>query len=595
MNTEPNTLDKLINYYEQSPIDSHIISPRISGINDFNNVEKADRKLIINNQLEFWLSDKVLNDNCNYFLTENNNGKNIDNNKEKKEDNNTLTKNNNINLKKSVLQIKKNIIQNKKFKLDIQLPNNINFNFPKQNSQNIRPSIIKRNNPYKNFNKCNTISNEKDSLINNNSAIIKDKIKKKIASQIKRNCSYLTNKRNINTLLNKSYITEDKIQVKKIKDIIKRRKLALGLIDKSNSTSKKTPDKYINKKKNHYPLLKHIKKNTSDGDNIDSKNNFLFKRNNIIKKNVINNKTYIHRIRNNKLILNKKKNIYMTNNNNNENQMILNYRTIDNNENNNSFIKNNHNTSIKITRINISDKNEYYLIFDVLIWMYTKDITKLKKYAKNFENLLHILSLAKILKLKKKFYNAILTAYEKHFEIYSFDSVNWTKNKISFYALEKMIPLINGNYNRIYALISWLKPINNNSNKISYDDAIIEEIIKSKEFFLVRNYIKKYKLIYSLTRDEIIELKNKFYYFIDCLDMDGIFNNYILSKKELTCLLCNNIFNSVYEIINENDENYNNNIYYPPKILNGQYKQKHFEVYNKTFNRCNHLIMIDNY
>ena len=595
MKTEPNTLDRLINYYEDSSTDSHFISP---GINDFNNVEKADRKIIINNQLEFWLSDKVLNDNCNYFLTEKINENIINNNKEKKVEYTIINKNNNINLKKSVILIKKNKFQNKKFKLDIQLPNNKEYNFAKYNSKNIRLSNINRNYPYKNYNTYNTISSEQDSLINNNSAIIKDKIKKKIASQIKRNCSYLTNRRNINPLLNKSYITDDKIKLKRIKDIIKRRKIALGLID---NNSNKTPDRYINninkQSTNHYPLLKHIKKNTSEGEHIYYKNNLLFNnRNNFINKNLIN-KTYIHRIRNNKIFLNKRNKIYMTNNNN-VNKTIMNYRTIDNNNDNNKShiqFKNNNNTSIKQTRINISDKNEYYLIFDVLVWMYTKDIKKLKKYIKNSENLLHILSLAKFLKLKKKFYNALLTAYENHFEKGFFDSLKWTKNKISFYALEKIIPLINGNYNRIYALISWLKPINNKTNKISYDETIIEEIIKSKEFFLVRNYIKKYKLIYSLARDEIIDLKNKFYYFIDCLDMDGIFNNYILSKNELKCILCNNNYNSIYEIMNETDENYNvnNNIYYPPKILNGQYKLNDYKDFNKSFNRPNNLLKSD--
>ena len=252
----------------------------------------------------------------------------------------------------------------------------------------------------------------------------------------------------------------------------------------------------------------------------------MFNRNKIIKNILINNnKTYINKIRNNKLFLNDRKKIYMTNSSK-EKQMNI-YGTIYNN----TLIKNN-NTSIKITRINISDKNEYYLIFDILVWMYTKDIKKLKNYAKHFEVLLHILSLAKFLQLKKQFYNVLLTPYDQKFEINFFDSLKWTKNKISFYALEKIIPLINGNFKRIYALIAWLKPINNNTNNMSYDKTIIEEIIKSKELFLVRNYIKKYKLIYSLTREEIIELKNKFYYFIDCLDIDGIFNKYIISKKE---------------------------------------------------------------
>jgi hypothetical protein len=78
------------------------------------------------------------------------------------------------------------------------------------------------------------------------------------------------------------------------------------------------------------------------------------------------------------------------------------------------------------------------------------------------------------------------------------------------YVLEKIIPQLNENYIRIYALISWLKPINKITKQISYNDKLIKECLQSKEFFLVRNYIKKYKLLYSLTKEELIDLKNKF-------------------------------------------------------------------------------------
>ena len=117
---------------------------------------------------------------------------------------------------------------------------------------------------------------------------------------------------------------------------------------------------------------------------------------------------------------------------------------------------------------------------------------------------------------------------------------------------------------------------------------------------MVRNYIKKYKLIFSLDKEEIIELKNKYKYFIDCLDIGGIIDNYILSPNELVCILCNTKFNSVYLIQDNNKENKegkNNNIY--PNIINGQNKTKNLDnndiKTNNIFNKsCNHLIMIKN-
>ncbi len=236
--------------------------------------------------------------------------------------------------------------------------------------------------------------------------------------------------------------------------------------------------------------------------------------------------------------------------------------------------------------------------------MYSKDIKKLKKFAKDFEILLHILSLANFLKLKKNFYNALLATIKKNFDMNFFYSSKWARNKISFYALEKIIPLLDGNFNRIKALLLWLKPIKQNSKNINYNNSVIKDIIHSKNFFLVRNYIKKYRLIYSLGKEEIIELKNKFYYFIDCLDMEGIFDNFILSSNKLVCILCHKKFNSLYQISNENkneEKNYyklNNIIYDVPKAINGQYtkfknvSRNKINVDNK--NECQHLIMINN-
>ena len=611
MKSGPNTLDKLIKYYEHSTIDSHSINPKISGINNFNNVETADRKLIVNNKLEFWVHDKVLNENCKYFLEEQKNNENtinsihafntIDN--DNHHNSNILTEN--INIKNSYLKnnsFRRKEIQNKK-KIEIQLPNNKRNNFTKQNSKDLSSKIYRKIHNV-NYNTYNTICSEtNEKIVNNSSSMARSKIKKKISIEIKRKGSYIYNmNRNNRTIINNSCITEDLVKIQKLKDIIKKRKLALGIYDTSKKPNDKTPNK-INR-------MSHTKRKTYGGENDFIKNNFFInKTKNFKKKNFLNKI-----IKNIKIENNNKNSIFNTqyynlqsieNINYKNNSLNNRYNTIqingNVNNNKNPINKNKNDTKnfIKTTYLNIIDKNEYDLFFDILLWMYSKDIKKLKKFSKNIDILLNILSLANFLKIKKNFYNALLKNIDINFTTNFFNSSKWSRNKISFYALEKIIPLIKGNYNRIYALISWLKPIKIKNKNYTYSNNIIKDIIHSKDFFLVRNYIKKYKLIYSLDKDEIIELKNKFSYFIDCLDMEGIFDNYILGSNDLICIKCNTKFNSIYQTLNNTSKEEDKYNIYNNKVINGQYNtQKRYNIDKITNNDsnkiCQHLIIINN-
>ena len=232
---------------------------------------------------------------------------------------------------------------------------------------------------------------------------------------------------------------------------------------------------------------------------------------------------------------------------------------------------------IKVTKINLPNKNEAELIFEVLLWMYTKDKTKLKKFTKNFEMLLHLLSLGIFLKMKKEYFHVLLTNLKIIWDKKLFDNAFWTKDKFTFHVLEKIIPLINSSYIRIYALISWLKSIDLKTNEIIKNKETIEKCIKSKDFFLVRNYIKKYKLISGLSKEELIDIKNNFEEYIDCLDMDGILNNYLFVP--LTCIICKNVFCSVYDVLDH--KTCTNGKYHPPcgQMDNCQHKdcQKRFK------------------
>ena len=547
MKSSPNTLEKLIKYYEQSTIKTKNINPIITGINNFNNVETADRKLIINNKLEFWVHDKILNENCDYF-------------KDKKDiikDKGFILLNNQSNIEKTIKNIEINYPKkkekNKNYKIEIQIPNSKTNNFTKQNSKDLTTKIYKK--IYNNYNTYNTINTQKnEKIINNKTLATREKIRNKITIKgIRQRRSYANNQRNNNKdILNKSCITDDLIKIQKLKEIIKKRKLALKTIDYSNIGENNNNNKAFKTIHNNSRRNK-LRENITLGDNYN--------------KNIISKKSYFNKILNNNISLKKPKL--------NVDNGDLNNKIIQTDENiNNNINKNDSKSFIKITKININEKNEYELFFDFLLWMYSKDIRRLKKFSKNFETLLSILSLANFLKIKKNFYNSLFTQINKNIDKNFFNSINWSRSKISFYALEKIIPLLSGNYNRIYALISWLKPKKTHFGKILSNNKIIEEIKKTKDFFLVRNYIKKYKLFYSLDKKEIIELKNIFNEFSDCFDMEAIFDKYIINSNEL-----NNKLNSIYQVLNQNE--YNKEINYKSdkidkkthltsKLMNGQ-------------------------
>ena len=380
-----NTLEKLIGYYEQSDVQaSAIMSPY--GISDFNNVETADKKLIINDNLEFWVHDCVLNNNCDYFI--------INSNSKRK---------------------KQNLYQD-------------NIYFTIENA-NIKP-ISNKNNNFK------TISNSLNSEINDFN---------------------INQEKNSNNINYSQFITVDDF------------------------------------------------------------------------KNSIKNSNSI-----------------------------------------NSQLINNNEPNISITKINLPNNIDSNLIFDILLWMYTKDKTKLKKIAKKFENLLNLLSLGIFLKMKDEYFKVLLTNLNYVWDKKLFSSPLWSRDKLSFKVLGKLIPLINNNYLRIYALISYLKSVDLNNNQILNDSNTIKKCLHSKELFLVRNYIKKYKLLENLTKDELLDLKKNFELYIDCLDISGILNSYVFNP--LYCIICKKNFESPYQII----ENKNCIVgkYHPPCGMSDSCKHK---------------------
>ncbi len=157
-----NSLDQLIGYYEHPSAESQLSTLKISyGLSDFNNVETADRKLIINEKLEFWVHDCVLNSYCDYFKMHLQTGplKNIYNN--------NLPNSNNLEIKE--------------FKEYDDEPKDIVTEEPETNCSNtIYSKFILKNANFKIDNARNNNNNKRENIINkdNKDRENKDNIRK---------------------------------------------------------------------------------------------------------------------------------------------------------------------------------------------------------------------------------------------------------------------------------------------------------------------------------------------------------------------------------------------------------------------------------
>ena len=215
-----------------------------------------------------------------------------------------------------------------------------------------------------------------------------------------------------------------------------------------------------------------------------------------------------------------------------------------------SLITTREENDIKTTRITLPHDD---LFFDVLLWIYSKDSKKLKKAAKTFQPFLYLLSLGIFLKMKEEYFEILLSDLKFEWKIKSFENPLWSRSIFTFPILERIVKQMNGNtIAKITALLSWLKVINPETKLMLTDKDTIEETTTSHDLFYVRNFIKKNKLMITLTTEEILQLKKSFPNFTTAFDSYGIINNFILGGK-LMCLVCKKEFESQFQI-NENTE-----------------------------------------
>ena len=84
-------------------------------------------------------------------------------------------------------------------------------------------------------------------------------------------------------------------------------------------------------------------------------------------------------------------------------------------------------------------------IFDVLLWIYTKDSKRLKKSAKSFHPLLFMISLGIHLKMKPEYFEILLTKLNFSWKIEFFSDPMWSKTIFTFPILERIVDEMKAN------------------------------------------------------------------------------------------------------------------------------------------------------
>ena len=232
------------------------------------------------------------------------------------------------------------------------------------------------------------------------------------------------------------------------------------------------------------------------------------------------------------------------------------------------------------TYINIP-QSEFF--FDILTWMYSQDKERLIMIADEPDNFLGVLNLGIFLELKESFFNIILNNCEVKLDLNLINNNLWSRFCFNFEVLLKLLEFMNEKdyLLKISALLSWLKY----DNKIKIKNNIFEEdinnreleLLTSKEYFLVKDYIKNNHLIYNLKLNELYEIKNNYSHLIPILDFGFLFEKFIEKNNyKIHCKICGKFGKNVEEF---NSMNCVVKLYHPKKFITFQ---------RQITNKCEH-------
>jgi hypothetical protein len=232
------------------------------------------------------------------------------------------------------------------------------------------------------------------------------------------------------------------------------------------------------------------------------------------------------------------------------------------------------------TYINVP-QSEFF--FDILTWIYSQNKERLIMIADEPDNFLSVLNLGIFLELNESFFNIILNNCEVKLDLNLINNNLWSRFCFNFDVLLKLLNFMNENdyLLKISALLSWLKY----DNKIKMSNNIFEEdvnkreleLLTSKEYFLVEDYIKKNHLIYNLKLNELNEIKNNYSHLIPILDFNYLFEKYVEKNDyKIHCKICGKFGKNVEEF---NSMNCVVKFYHPKKFITFQ---------RQITNKCEH-------
>lgn len=215
-------------------------------------------------------------------------------------------------------------------------------------------------------------------------------------------------------------------------------------------------------------------------------------------------------------------------------------------------------------------KNSHNVFLDLLLWTYTRNILRLKKYFKNFNELIKLLVLAVELKYRKKFYAMLFSNIQFVWKIQHFKNTLWSRNYFSFEILSSLITnMVSLDcFTRVFAALAWLY---NNVNEPLNDCQFLEDSHFVKELLL------RQELVERLSYKELLEVYKEFELGSKdvtlALSNTTVINNFVFIKSQkLQCLACKKEFTSIYSAF-ENKECKAE--YYHPRIGRSQGECQH--------------------
>ena len=215
--------------------------------------------------------------------------------------------------------------------------------------------------------------------------------------------------------------------------------------------------------------------------------------------------------------------------------------------------------------------SEYF--FDILTWIYSSDSNRLTAIADEPHSFLCLLNLGIALELCDEFFNTMLNTCEIKLDSELIQNDQWSRFCFTFEVLIKLIELMpkDNHYLRTCAMLSWLKENSTiSSNTADENDATIVneremELLTSKEFFMVKEYFLKEKVLSLLTLSQIEEINERYSQLTPAFDIGYLIEMYVEnSNVKLVCKICGKKMENILDFINTPCEI---KLYHPRKLI----------------------------